>query len=213
MVNYHALTSTLNLSGTRVVVLGGTSGIGAGIAVRFAALGSSVLVMGRNESAGNDVVRAMQSAAGDNTTAKLNYGRADLGSVAGIKGAVNDIAAWARWVFAMDLFTEEFNRRFPGTRTMHAYPGNVATNNMTHASLPWIVRCIGTIVRWFGRTTADYAEIAVWQIASDEWKTKGWAFFDQYARKVMVDERVLVDDKLRADVWNKMLELGGEKEV
>ena len=65
---------------------------------------------------------------------------------------------------------------------MHAYPGNVATNNMTHASLPWIVRCIGRIVRWFGRTTADYADIAVWETASDEWKTKGWAFFDQYAR-------------------------------
>ena len=94
-LNYHALTSTLNLSGTNVVVLGGTNGIGAAIALRFAALGASVLVMGRTEAAGADVVRAMQSASGDGSGATPSYGRADLSTVAGIRGAVDNIAAWA----------------------------------------------------------------------------------------------------------------------
>ena len=93
MANYRALTSTPNLSNTSVVILGGTSGIGAAIAVRFAALGASVLVMGRTEAA--DAVREMQSALGDGTGATLSYGHADLSAVAGIRSAADDIAAWA----------------------------------------------------------------------------------------------------------------------
>lgn len=95
MVNYHALTSSLKLSGTNVVVLGGTQGIGAGIAIRFAELGSSVLVIGRNETAGNAVVNKMQSASADSSEARCTFIRADLGTVDGIRGAAYDIAAWA----------------------------------------------------------------------------------------------------------------------
>ncbi|KAF7979927.1 hypothetical protein HWV62_40342 [Athelia sp. TMB] len=312
MANYRALTSTLNLSNTNVVVLGGTTGIGAAIAVRFAALGASVLVMGRTEAAGADVVRAMQSASGDGTAATLSYGRADLGTVTGIRNAADDIAAWAgpkgvdyliqsqgtlfrgpatgiwppstesvtcafhtqvlshflvpylllsraepvlrdgarvfnvarpgeigrtidmddvmglqlmegrarafvggllKWAFIIDLFTEEFNRRFPRTRTLHAFPGSVATTNKTHPSLPWIYRAIGWLATWFAQAPADYADVAVWEAASEEWKTKDWTFCDYRGKEVKVDESVLVDDGLRVGVWDKLLEMGGEKRV
>lgn len=63
MVDKHALTSALNLTGTNVVVIGGTQGMDAAIAVRLAELGSSVLVMGRSETAADAVVNKMQSAA------------------------------------------------------------------------------------------------------------------------------------------------------
>lgn len=95
MVNYHALTSSLKLSGSNVVVLGGTQGIGAGIAIRFAELGSSVLVIGRNETAGNTVVNTMRGASADSSEAKFTFVRGDLGTVDGIRGAADDIAAWA----------------------------------------------------------------------------------------------------------------------
>lgn len=93
MVDYHALTSALNLSGTNVVVVGGTHGIGAAIALRFAELGSSVLIMGRNEPAGNAIVSAMRSAA--TTEATFTFVRADLGAVDAIRKAADDIAEWA----------------------------------------------------------------------------------------------------------------------
>ena len=95
MVNWHALTSSLDLSGTNVVISGGTSGIGAGIAVRCASLGASVLVMGRNQTAGDAVVAQMKSAAGDRATATLAFARTDVASVEGMRAAADTIAAWA----------------------------------------------------------------------------------------------------------------------
>ena len=95
MVNWHALTSSLDLSGTNVVVSGGTAGIGAGIAVRCASLGASVLIMGRNQNAGDGVVAQMKNAAGDGATAKLAFARADVASVEGMRAAADTIAAWA----------------------------------------------------------------------------------------------------------------------
>ncbi|KZP34341.1 NAD(P)-binding protein [Athelia psychrophila] len=307
MVNYHALTSSLNLSGTNVVVVGGTHGIGAAIATRFAELGSSVLIMGRNESAGNAIVSAMRNAA--RTEAKLAFVRADLGTVKAIRKAPDDIAAWAGaqgvdyliqcqggprmgiWPptresatiafnvqllshflipylllsrpqpvlrqgarisnimrpgaqvqvldlddpmglnliekgklaylknirlgipFMADLFTEEFNRRFPQVHTMHVYPGSVATNFVD--SFGWLIRLVYAIFSLFAQSPEAYADVAVWQHASDEWKARGWAFFNHKGREVTVDKRVTEegDDGIRAAVWAKMLELSDEKQL
>lgn len=47
MVHYHSLTSALNLTGTTVVVIGGTQGIRAGIAV----------IMGHDQTVADAVAR------------------------------------------------------------------------------------------------------------------------------------------------------------
>ena len=64
--------------------------------------------------------------------------------------------------------TQEFNRRFPGTRTLHAFPRSVATTNKTHPSLPWIYRAVGWVATWFAQAPADYADVAMWETASEE---------------------------------------------
>ncbi|KAF7980178.1 hypothetical protein HWV62_39657 [Athelia sp. TMB] len=310
MVNWHALTSSLDLSGTNVVVSGGTGGIGAGIAVRCASLGASVLVMGRNQTAGDAVVAQMKSAAGDGATATLAFARADMSSVEGMRAAADTIAAWAGskgvdyfyqtqggprmdiWpltaasvtaafnvqilshflvpyllltraepvlragaqvstimrpgdkgkqldpadpdfigvqrlaekgtmaylrhgashTLTVDLFTEEFNRRFPAVRTVHVFPGGVASGG-SFDHLHWVFRALFWVLGLFGQTPAAYADVCVWQHASAEWKARGWHFFDEKGREVKVDERVLADDALREGVWARLLELSGEKPV
>lgn len=53
--------SALNLSGKNVLVVGGTQGIGAGVAIRFSQLGSSVVIAGRNETLAKNVISQMES--------------------------------------------------------------------------------------------------------------------------------------------------------
>lgn len=55
--------SVPELSSSRAVVSGGTQGIGAGIALRFALAGASVWVVGRSEERGAEVVKKLQQAA------------------------------------------------------------------------------------------------------------------------------------------------------
>lgn len=51
------------LNSSRAVVSGGTQGIGAGIALRFALAGASVWVIGRSEERGQEVIKKLQQAA------------------------------------------------------------------------------------------------------------------------------------------------------
>jgi NAD(P)-dependent dehydrogenase (short-subunit alcohol dehydrogenase family) len=99
MPNFHALSSALTFPSTNVVVIGGTQGIGAGIAIRFAELGASVLVVGRNEALGNEIVKALETAAQKNGRGggrvRFEFSRRDLGSVEQIRAAAEDIARWA----------------------------------------------------------------------------------------------------------------------
>lgn len=95
---------------------------------------------------------------------------------------------------------------------MHAYQGAVATDAMTHPGIPRLFRCVGQVVKIFGQAPEQYADIAVRKNASDEENTKGWAFFDHSMKEITPDKSVLDDDALRATVWVKLLELGGEKD-
>jgi NAD(P)-dependent dehydrogenase (short-subunit alcohol dehydrogenase family) len=99
MPNFHALSSALTFQSTNVVVIGGTQGIGSGIAVRFAELGASVLVVGRNEALGNEIVKTLEKAAEKNGRVdgrvRFGFARRDLGSVEQIRAAAEDIARWA----------------------------------------------------------------------------------------------------------------------
>lgn len=99
MPDFHALSSALTFTSTNVVVIGGTQGIGAGIAVRFAELGASVLVVGRNEALGNEIVKTLETAAQkngqDGGRVRFGFSRRDLGSVEQIRAAAEDVARWA----------------------------------------------------------------------------------------------------------------------
>lgn len=99
MPNFHAETSALSFPNTNVVVVGGTQGIGAGIAIRFAELGASVLIVGRNEILGNEMVKTLETSSQQNGRyvdgVKFGFARRDLGAVKEIKGATEDIARWA----------------------------------------------------------------------------------------------------------------------
>jgi NAD(P)-dependent dehydrogenase (short-subunit alcohol dehydrogenase family) len=101
MPNFHALTSALTFTNTNVVVVGGTQGIGAGIAVRFAELGASVLIVGRNETLASEMIKKLEKASSQNgqnpqaAGVKFGFSRRDLGIVEEIKGAVEDITNWA----------------------------------------------------------------------------------------------------------------------
>jgi NAD(P)-dependent dehydrogenase (short-subunit alcohol dehydrogenase family) len=53
----------VSMAGRRAVVVGGTSGIGKGVALRLAEAGCSVVVAGRSEERGREVVAALTAAA------------------------------------------------------------------------------------------------------------------------------------------------------
>ena len=55
----------LELAGKQAVVVGGTAGIGRGVAVRLARAGCAVTIVGRSESRGANVVAEMAAAAAE----------------------------------------------------------------------------------------------------------------------------------------------------
>lgn len=113
MPDFHALTSSLTFLNTNVVVIGGTQSIGAGIAIRFAELGASVLIIGRNETNGNEMVKKLESASRLSNNgqghdgAKYGFARRDLSSVEEIKSAAQDITIWAGKVGVQYLFQSQ----------------------------------------------------------------------------------------------------------
>lgn len=55
-----ASNASVSLAGKNAIVVGGTSGIGKGIALRLAQANASVTIIGRNEEAGNEIVSQMK---------------------------------------------------------------------------------------------------------------------------------------------------------
>jgi hypothetical protein len=108
----------------------------------------------------------------------------------------------------IDLAKQEFNIRFPVTHTTHVYPGVVATALFKH--LPWYIRGPSNVILpLVARSSVQYADVAVWEIASDEVRSLRRAFWDQYGREVTVDKHVQADSELRQLVWENLLQLGG----
>jgi NAD(P)-dependent dehydrogenase (short-subunit alcohol dehydrogenase family) len=83
--------ANVDLSGTRALVTGSTSGIGRVAARSLARLGADVIVHGRNEAAGRDLATQLREVGSD-----ARFVRADFSDV----GAVQDLAA---------AVTEEFD--------------------------------------------------------------------------------------------------------
>lgn len=107
--------------------------------------------------------------------------------------------------------------RFPETHTTHVFPGHVATSMLSNPNpnLPWFVRPIGLFLEYFvqpfrARTPAQYADIVIWETASDEAKSLKRTFWNERGESVEVDQRVDGDDELRKAVWDNLLELSEE---
>ncbi|GAA99945.1 uncharacterized protein L969DRAFT_89284 [Mixia osmundae IAM 14324] len=83
-----ATNATLNLSSKTAVVSGGTQGIGAATAIRFAQLGASVLIVGRSKERGEQVVSQCARA---NSKGSHGFVQADLSLVTGIRAAAQEI--------------------------------------------------------------------------------------------------------------------------
>lgn len=77
MIMWYSSTAKSNesvpeLNSSRAVVSGGTQGIGAGIALRFALAGASVWIVGRSEERGAEVVKTLQQAALEGARRRLS---------------------------------------------------------------------------------------------------------------------------------------------
>jgi hypothetical protein len=113
-------------------------------------------------------------------------------------------------VYVVYIIEQEFNIRFPDTHTTHVYPGSVATSSFEHPTVPWVVRILLRVFLFVAaRSTAQYADVVIWEIASEESKILARTFWDQYGREVDVDKRVKTDPQLRMRVWENLLQFGG----
>ncbi|KIS69531.1 uncharacterized protein UMAG_02070 [Mycosarcoma maydis] len=112
MVSYSELAtknSSVDVTGQRALVAGGTQGIGAGIALRFALSGASVWLVGRNENKAADVLELLNKASAEAarrssasskaacTTSSVDHQffKADLSSTAEVKQVASEIIAKA----------------------------------------------------------------------------------------------------------------------
>ncbi|TKY87833.1 hypothetical protein EX895_003414 [Sporisorium graminicola] len=100
----------VDVTGQRALIAGGTQGIGAGIALRFALSGASVWLIGRNESKANQVLEQLRSASAEASrraavngslassssgAAEHQFFQADLSSTAGVKRVAAEISGKA----------------------------------------------------------------------------------------------------------------------
>ena len=72
----------------QVLVVGGTKGIGAAMAVQMASTGAHVCIMGRDEAEAARVLRLMRAVSPEDAAARHAFIHADLMTVAGAKAAV-----------------------------------------------------------------------------------------------------------------------------
>ncbi|PWZ01333.1 NAD(P)-binding protein [Testicularia cyperi] len=115
MVNYKQLASQnaeVDATGQRAVVSGGTQGIGAGIALRFALAGASVWLVGRSEDKAQEVLKKLQDASAEaarrsqvnggssassspGSNAEHEFFKADLSNTQAIRKLADDISSKA----------------------------------------------------------------------------------------------------------------------
>jgi hypothetical protein len=80
---------------------------------------------------------------------------------------------------------------------------------MDHPTVPWWVRMISRVLEpIIACSPAQYANIVICEIASEEARNMDRTFWDRYGREVVVDKRVNSDVQLRERVWENLLQLG-----
>ena len=102
-----------NLEGKRALVTGGTSGIGRAAAEALAREGAYVLISGRSEARGIEVVAAIRAAGGE-----AEFVRADLASA-------DDVRALARHASDVDILVNNAGV-FPSGAVIPVDGGRVA---------------------------------------------------------------------------------------
>src|SRR4029077_14812721 len=95
------------LSGLRALVTGGTTGIGRATAEALAREGARVLISGRNEARGADVVAAIRARGGAAEFARADLESADDVSALAERGADVDILVNNAGIFLIGI-THEF---------------------------------------------------------------------------------------------------------
>ena len=83
------MTNAFSLEGKNAVVTGGTKGIGFGIATAFAQQGANVIMLGRDEKAGEKAVAELSAA----NPGKFAFYRCDMGDTAACKATTEKIIA------------------------------------------------------------------------------------------------------------------------
>ena len=84
----------LSLTGKTAVITGGSQGIGAGVAIRFAQAGANVIVVGRSSQRLQKVVEDARKVA-NSTSQRIDFISADLSLLSGIKTAAQSIESKA----------------------------------------------------------------------------------------------------------------------
>lgn len=90
IAHFRELNNRLILRGRNVLVVGGTGGIGAAAAIKFAQLGASVTVAGRNQKNGMDVVAKMTDASPNKESAEFHYLPVDITLMADVRRFTNE---------------------------------------------------------------------------------------------------------------------------
>lgn len=80
----------LDLSGKTAVIAGGSQGIGAGVAIRFAQAGANIIIVGRSKERLERVISDASKVA-KSTGQKLDYVSTDLSLVSGVKSAAKEL--------------------------------------------------------------------------------------------------------------------------
>jgi phosphoglycerate dehydrogenase-like enzyme len=88
----HKANESLDLTGKTAAIAGGSQGIGAGTAIRFAQAGANVIVVGRSKERLEKVVAEARKAA-KSVDQKFDYVSVDLSLVSGVKTAAKEIEA------------------------------------------------------------------------------------------------------------------------
>ncbi|SNX85589.1 uncharacterized protein MEPE_04298 [Melanopsichium pennsylvanicum] len=109
MVSFSELSNknaSVDITGQRALISGGTQGIGAGIALRFALAGASVWLVGRNEIKAEQVLETLRKASAEAQRRAISNGaqssssclsdhqffKADLGTTFGVSKVASEIA-------------------------------------------------------------------------------------------------------------------------
>lgn len=110
MVSFSELSkknASVDVTGQRALISGGTQGIGAGVALRFALAGASVWLVGRNETRANEVLETLRKASAEaqrraaangkssSSDADHHFFQADLGTTSAVSKVAQQINAKA----------------------------------------------------------------------------------------------------------------------
>lgn len=88
------INTPVSLEGESVLVAGGTRGIGAGVALRFAQAGASVFIVGRSQQAGSQVLQTLQAATIERKgRAQHSFISADLSEPKEVQSVVDLVAS------------------------------------------------------------------------------------------------------------------------